>query len=54
MHGLPEEGEDIRVQVMPLEDALAAVRDGRIDNAASIIALQWLALNRDEVRGMWS
>ena len=52
--GLPEEGEDIRVQVMPLEDALAAVRDGRIDNAASIIALQWLALNRDEVRGMWS
>ncbi|WP_422911140.1 NUDIX domain-containing protein [Pseudomonas sp. MAC6] len=54
VHGLAEEGEDIRVQVMPLEDALAAVRDGRIDNAASIIALQWLALNRDEVRGMWS
>ncbi|WP_179528759.1 NUDIX domain-containing protein [Ectopseudomonas composti] len=54
VHGLPEEGEDIRVQVMSLEDALAAVRDGRIDNAASIIALQWLALNRDEVRGMWS
>lgn len=54
VHGLAEEGEDIRVQVMPLDDALAAVRDGRIDNAASIIALQWLALNRDEVRGMWS
>lgn len=54
VHGLAEEGEDIRVQVMALEDALAAVRDGRIDNAASIIALQWLALNRDEVRGMWS
>jgi ADP-ribose pyrophosphatase len=32
---------------------LAAVRDGRITNAASIIALQWLALNRDEVRGRW-
>ncbi|PZQ37353.1 MAG: ADP-ribose diphosphatase, partial [Ectopseudomonas oleovorans] len=54
VHGLPEEGEDIRVHVMPLADALAAVRDGRINNAASIIALQWLALNRDEVRGMWS
>ena len=40
--------------VLPLADALAAVRDGRINNAASIIALQWLALNRDEVRGMWS
>ena len=40
--------------ILPLADALAAVRDGRINNAASIIALQWLALNRDEVRGMWS
>lgn len=54
VHGLAEEGEDIRVHVWPLEDALAAVRDGRIDNAASIIALQWLALNRVEVRGLWS
>lgn len=54
VHGLAEEGEDIRVHVWPMEDALAAVRDGRIDNAASIIALQWLALNRDEVRGLWS
>lgn len=54
VHGLAEEGEDIRVHVWSLQDALAAVRDGRINNAASIIALQWLALNRDEVRGMWS
>ncbi|MGH8353817.1 MAG: NUDIX domain-containing protein [Pseudomonas sp.] len=54
IHGLAEEGEDIRVHVWPLEDALAAVRDGRIDNAASIIALQWLALNRAEVRGLWT
>lgn len=54
LHGLEEEGEDIRVRVWPFEDALQAVRDGRIGNAASIIALQWLALNRAEVRGMWS
>jgi ADP-ribose pyrophosphatase len=54
VHGLAEEGEDIRVHVWPLEDALQAVKDGRIDNAASIIALQWLALNRTEVRGLWS
>jgi len=53
VHGLPEEGEDIKVHVMSFADALQAVRDGRINNAASIIALQWLALNRDEVRGMW-
>ncbi|HEJ3359872.1 TPA: NUDIX domain-containing protein [Pseudomonas aeruginosa] len=54
VHGLPEEGEDIRVHVWPLEDALQTVRDGRINNAASIIALQWLALNRAEVRGLWA
>lgn len=54
VHGLAEEGEDIRVHVLPLEDALDAVKDGRINNAASIIALQWLALNRAEVRGLWS
>ena len=54
LHGLESEGEDIRVRVWRFEDALQAVRDGRIANAASIIALQWLALNRDEVRGMWS
>ncbi|MFR0674240.1 NUDIX domain-containing protein [Enterobacterales bacterium AW_CKDN230030176-1A_HGKHYDSX7] len=54
LHGLEEEGEDIRVKVWSFEDALQAVRDGRIGNAASIIAIQWLALNRDEVRGLWS
>jgi ADP-ribose pyrophosphatase len=54
VYGLAEEGEDIRVHVWPLEDALAALKEGRIDNAASIIALQWLALNRAEVRGLWS
>jgi ADP-ribose pyrophosphatase len=54
LHGLEEEAEDIRVTVWAFEDALQAVRDGRIANAASIIALQWLALNRAEVRGLWS
>ncbi|MDP2245922.1 NUDIX domain-containing protein [Pseudomonas sp.] len=54
VHGLAEEGEDIRVHVLALEDALDAVKDGRINNAASIIALQWLALNRAEIRGLWS
>ena len=54
LHGLLEEAEDIRVTVWDFEDAQQAVRDGRISNAASIIALQWLALNRVEVRGLWS
>ncbi len=54
LHGLEQEGEDIRVKVWAFEDALQAVRDGRIANAATIIAIQWLALNRSEVRGLWS
>lgn len=53
IHGLVEEGEDIRVLPMSLDAALAAVESGRIDNAASIIALQWLALNRERVRQTW-
>src|SRR5690606_7081382 len=53
VHGLAEEGEDIRVHVLSFAEALQAVKDGQINNAASIIALQWLALNRDEVRGLW-
>ncbi|MDA8485051.1 NUDIX domain-containing protein [Pseudomonas resinovorans] len=54
VHGLAEEGEDIRVHVLPLEDALALMREGRLDNAATMLALQWLALNRTEVRGLWT
>lgn len=54
VHGLEDEGEDIRVLVWSLDEALAAVEDGRIDNAASIIALQWLALNRAKVREHWA
>ncbi|TWI54221.1 ADP-ribose pyrophosphatase [Pseudomonas duriflava] len=53
VHGLVEEGEDIRVHALPFEDALDAVKNGKINNAAAMIALQWLALNRAEVRGLW-
>lgn len=53
LHGLPEEGEDIRVHVIDRQNAYALVQSGRIDNAASIIALQWLQLHHDEVRSRW-
>ncbi|HDZ57048.1 MAG TPA: NUDIX domain-containing protein [Pseudomonas xinjiangensis] len=49
IHGLEEEGEDIRVSVWPRAKALAAVEDGRIDNAASIIALQWLGMHAERL-----
>lgn len=46
VHGLPEESEDILVHVVPFEQAMQWIADGKIENAASIIALQWLALNK--------
>ncbi|RMT15595.1 hypothetical protein ALP52_04235 [Pseudomonas amygdali pv. mori] len=54
IHGLESEGEDIRVTVWSFDDAMQAMKDGTIKNASTIIALQWLALNRAEIRGLWS
>jgi ADP-ribose pyrophosphatase len=53
VHGLPEEGEDIRVNVMSVNQALAQLANGRINNAPCIIALQWLALNKARLQSRW-
>lgn len=52
--GLPDEHEDIRVEVLPFAKAFEQVTSGRICDAASIIPLQWLALNRDSLRKRWT
>ena len=51
--GLKSEGEDILVKVMSFADAYALVERNEVDNAIGVIALQWLALHRDEVRKRW-
>jgi ADP-ribose pyrophosphatase len=51
--GLAEEQEDILVKVLPFADAYALVERNEVDNAVGVIALQWLALHRDEVRKRW-
>lgn len=48
--GLDSESENIRTCILSREQALDAIRTGRINNAMSIIALQWLQLNLDQVR----
>lgn len=53
VHGKAEEGEDIRVHVVGVDEALEMVRSGVIHAAMPIIALQWLALNREQVRDAW-
>ncbi len=54
IHGIEDEHEDIRVHVVPLSEAIAMIGDGRINNAAAIIALQWLQLNHHRLRDAWS
>lgn len=54
LHGLHHEGEDIRVLPMTTDEALDLLERGRINSAWPIIALQWLALNRERVRRAWS
>ncbi|MBL1379539.1 ADP-ribose diphosphatase [Zobellella iuensis] len=44
--GLVHEGEDIRVHRLPRALAMEWLAQGKIDNAASVIALQWLELHR--------
>lgn len=53
IHGLACENEDIRVHVVSREQAYQWVEEGIIDNAASVIALQWLQLHHVTLRKDW-
>ena len=53
IHGLADENEDIRVHVVSRELAYQWVEEGKIDNAASVIALQWLQLHYQTLRNEW-
>ncbi|ASP37740.1 ADP-ribose diphosphatase [Bacterioplanes sanyensis] len=49
VHGLAQEHEDIRLVTLSLEEAKQALADGVINNAAAIIALQWLQLHHKQL-----
>ena len=53
LFGLDHEQEDIRAHVFRAEEAFAMMADGRINNAAAIVAIQWLQLNRNRLRRDW-
>ncbi|WP_339877851.1 NUDIX domain-containing protein [Pseudidiomarina gelatinasegens] len=44
--GLATEHEDIRVHVLPYGDVVQLLEAGKINNAASVIGLQWLQLHK--------
>jgi ADP-ribose pyrophosphatase len=49
IHGLDHEQEDILVRLIPFDHAYGGIATGEINNAATIIALQWLKLNKSEI-----
>lgn len=51
--GLPSEHEDIQVHAVSRQQALQLLDEGKLDNAATIIALQWLTLHRDTLLRQW-
>jgi ADP-ribose pyrophosphatase len=53
VHGLRDEDEDIRANVISAHSAFEMVASGVIASAMPIIALQWLQLNHELVRELW-
>ncbi|MDE1174339.1 MAG: NUDIX domain-containing protein [Parvibaculaceae bacterium] len=51
VHGLADEGEDIRALVVSLDEAYAAGQDGRIQDLKTVLMVQWLVLNRARLQG---
>ena len=49
VYGLETEGEDIKTHIISFNEAMARLASGEIDNAATVISLQWLALNRERI-----
>jgi ADP-ribose pyrophosphatase len=48
--GVDSEAENIRSVILDRTEALAAMAAGKINNAMSIIALQWLQLNQVDIK----
>ena len=53
IHGLDHEGEDIRAFAIGFEAAMGMLARGEISNLVAVVALQWLALNREKLRERW-
>jgi len=54
IHGLADEGEDIRLHVLKVQEAYHLLNTGKIDNASTLIALHWLQQHESTVRETWS
>ena len=53
LHGIANEGEDIRTIVLEFDEAMAAIPAGAINNGNALVSLLWLAANRQRLRDDW-
>ncbi|MCX7098193.1 MAG: NUDIX domain-containing protein [Methylococcales bacterium] len=54
IHGLDHEDEDILVRAVNFDEAYQMVENNEIESAIPIIAIQWLALNKQKLQLQWS
>jgi ADP-ribose pyrophosphatase len=54
IHGLQQEGEDIRLHKLKFTSAVQEINGGHINNAATIMAIQWLELHKSSVLETWN
>ena len=54
LHGLAEEGEDIRLRLLDAEEAFALLDGGGIRNATAALCLWWLRHHRARLREEWA
>ena len=53
IHGLDHEDEDILVRAVAFDEAYQMVENNEIESAIPIIAIQWLALNKQKLKNKW-
>jgi|TARA_B110000902_G_scaffold73134_1_gene86336 ADP-ribose pyrophosphatase len=54
IHGLENEGEDIKVHLIQLDELWSKLDQGVLINAHTLIAVQWLKLHYKELKLRWS
>ncbi len=53
IHGLDHEDEDILVRAVDFDEAYQMLESNEIESAIPIIAIQWLALNKQKLKNKW-
>lgn len=54
LYGEPTENEDIRAFSIGLDEALAAIETGEINNGPAVLSLFWLGMHRQRLMQLWT